>query len=334
MKINKDKLILNKSSSTENFKNINISSIKSLDKELNSLLKDYIINDDKIFECAIISKNIEKFKGSNLKEIEKAILKEISSNQDIENFIKNEFVANIDNVFIPEYEDYYKKLSIMISNHNSNVKIPKISEYHSEKEVLLNWHEYNTPKVENPRTNPLVGTFLHSGWTWPNVFYKEWIISSYYLLYEYNIWNKVRLYLENIHLNDSKYNSIEYKKAYYYYIARQFTISIPEFATDCYIKNFLNNEVLSRELYEDSLYILLHLKLSNKVIGNKVLESLLNINDKDKFFSVLTNIIKDHYDENLEGYKCLNNLRWFTLNNYLSSKQIEIISKRVREGLI
>jgi hypothetical protein len=327
MKNEKDKLILNKSSSTKNFKDINISSIKSLDKELNSLLKDYIIN-DKIFECAIISKNIEKFKGSDFKEIEKAIFKEITPERRVNNLIKKELELN--NISISEYDTYYNELSIMISNHNNNIKIPKISEYHSEKELILNWYGYNTPKVQNPEINPLEGTFLHCGFTIPKGLYMDWIITSYYLLYEYNIWNKVRLYLENIDLNDSKYNSIEYKKAYYYYIARQYKISVPEFATDCYMKNFTNNEVISRELYEDFLYILLNLKLSNKIIGNKVLEAL--IDDYPKFYSVLTNIIKDHYDENLEGYKCLNNLRWFTLNNYLSSKQIEIISKKIREG--
>jgi hypothetical protein len=136
MQFLKDKLILNTPSSTEKFKEINISSIKSLDKELNLLLKDYIIN-DKIFECAIISKNIEKFKGSNFKEIEKAIFKEIYD-MGMNDNMKEEFIVKINNISVSEFDTNLKELSILISNQNNNVIIPKVNEYHSEKELILN----------------------------------------------------------------------------------------------------------------------------------------------------------------------------------------------------
>ena len=58
---------------------------------------------------------------------------------------------------------------------------------------------------------------------------------------------------------------------------------------------------------EDILYILLNLLLADKIVGN---EALVNSLDNDnKFFGILEGIIKDHYDQNKEGYDTLKNLR-------------------------
>lgn len=78
---------------------------------------------------------------------------------------------------------------------------------------------------------------------------------------------------------------------------------------------------------EDLFYILLNLLLADQIIGNEVLENSLD-ND-DKFFDNLKGIIKDHYYQNQEGYECLKNLRWYTVNSYLTAYQIEDLNKRI-----
>ncbi len=160
--------------------------------------------------------------------------------------------------------------------------------------------------------------------------YNNWIITSYYLLKEYNIWSKAKLYLENIHLNNSKFSSAEYKEAYNYLVLRQFLINNPvnQFGTTHYIIDFTVNENIYRELSEDILYILLNLTLTDKIIGNNDLEKSLDNNQK--FLGILTNIIQDHYDQNQDGYKCLEYLRWYTVNNWLSADQIKFIYKNYK----
>ena len=83
-----------------------------------------------------------------------------------------------------------------------------------------------------------------------------------------------------------------------------------------------SHDLIYRELSEDLLYILLNLLLANEIVGNIGLENSLN-ND-NKFFDILKDIIKDHYDdpENKEGYSCLKNLRWHFVNNYLTEYQV------------
>jgi hypothetical protein len=106
-------------------------------------------------------------------------------------------------------------------------------------------------------------------------------------------------------------------------IYRQFTSIInlePGYMDEnSYIPDFTLNDVITRELYEDILYILLNLLLANKIIGNISLENSLNNNNK--FFD----IIQDHYADpvNKDGYSCLKNLRLYKVNNYYTEYQIK-----------
>jgi hypothetical protein len=92
----------------------------------------------------------------------------------------------------------------------------------------------------------------------------------------------------------------------------------------------MDNENIYRELNEDFLYILLNLILSTKIVGNNDLEK--NLDNDQKFFDLLTTIIKNHYIENIEGYKCLYNLRLYDCNNHLSIDQIKDLHKEIMEN--
>lgn len=117
-------------------------------------------------------------------------------------------------------------------------------------------------------------------------------------------------YLEN---KNTGFSSIEFKQAYNYFILRQFTtmnnLDPLDMDENSYKLDFTLNDVIYRELCEDLLYILLNLLLANKIVGNIALENSLNNNNK--FFDILKDIIQDHYDdpEIKDGYSCLNNLR-------------------------
>ncbi len=307
------------------FKGIDLSIIELLNKRLRLLLKNYISNNN-INENTIICKN-KTLSNHNLKGTEKLINKLItelyhSLDQDFMSWIKD-----IDDVSIKIHGKIYskKELSDLILNHNKNLIMPGLNEYYLEKEFLVDWRDYNTSKVKDVTVTPLTGTVAELNITNPLSIYISWIVASHYLLKEYNIWTKAKLYSENIHLNSSEFNAIEYKQAYYYFIVRQFFIQNPTnmFNTKFYIIDFTVNENIYRELNEDMLYILLHLILADKILGNNDLSKSLNNNQK--FFDILTNIIQDHYDQNKEGYKCLEYLRWYTCNNFLSVDQIKFL---------
>lgn len=203
--------------------------------------------------------------------------------------------------------------------------IPGFDEYLPEKQKLLDWFSYNTPISNDPIITPITGTGAGLDLPIPQVKYNEWMIASAYLLYEYDIWKKAIYYVEN------KNNSLEFKQAYNYFILRQFKIN--QFSSNSFnvknlfIRDYLVNDIVYRELCEDLLYILLNLLLADKIIGNLELENLKN--NKDKFFHLLKNIIKNHYNEHKDGYSCLNDLRWYTLNNYLTEYNINYIIKNI-----
>ena len=145
---------------------------------------------------------------------------------------------------------------------------------------------------------------------------------------------KAKYYFEN---KDSglEFSSIDFKQAYSYFIYRQFKINLSKSSfdqKDAFIWDFYVDDIFYRELYEDILYILLNLLLADKIVGN---EALVNSLDNDnKFFGILEGIIKNHYDQNKEGYETLKNLRLFTCNNYLTTQQIKNIIKIGSRGRI
>ena len=133
-------------------------------------------------------------------------------------------------------------------------------------------------------------------------------------------------YLENKN-KITGFSSTQFKQAYDYLIVRNFFIFGVNNSyfedKNKYIQDFTLDNVIYRELCDDFLYILLNLLLANKIIGNIALENSLN-ND-NKYFYILKDIIKDDYAENKDGYSWLKSLRRYKINNYLSEYQIKDI---------
>jgi hypothetical protein len=223
----------------------------------------------------------------------------------------------------------------------------KFNELTLEKESIINWGGYNTPSLKDVTVTPLVGTELLGPEDRNNTLsiYNEWLIASRYLLREYNIWFKVKIYvdkelvnnsllsfLEKDSVNDSITTFFYYEQAYLYYILRQFEIynQIPHFNPTSYIIDFTSYDHIYREICEDLLYILLNLLLANKIIGNKNLEQSLD--NKDKFYLILSSIIENHYTEYHDAYKNLEHLRWYSINNRLSYKDIEVLYAYIKKN--
>lgn len=190
---------------------------------------------------------------------------------------------------------------------------------------MLKYRGLNTPSLENitvtPMENTSVGMEIENP-DKPDQIYLLWGVSSAYLIKEFNIRIKAKLYLDNLE-NNSKFNSSEYKEAYNYYIKRQFFITPVDFENkNKYIVDFTIFDNIYRELSEDLIYILLNLILANNILGNYKLEESLN--NENQFFKILENIIQDHYIEYKERYIYLNNLRWYICNNYLSIYDLKI----------
>lgn len=148
------------------------------------------------------------------------------------------------------------------------------------------------------------------------------------LTWEYNIWNKTKLYLENHHLN--LFNGIEYKEAYTYWLNRQLSLMPLEafFIYNNYIIDFFADmDKLSREIYEDYLYITLNLILANTILKNSNLN--LNLNNEKEFFDILESIIKIHCDKYADQYKCLSDLRIYSSNNCYDIQHLKNISDQL-----
>ena len=322
---------------------LNLTCLKALDKKIYISLSKYILENKEIWIYAIIDKNILKSPNFNIKDLEKFILRNyleidiINGGLD-DDMYKSKNISD-DKIYIRRYGNNFdkfvvysrKELSNLIINHNKNLVIPSSNEYLLEKKKIIDWYSYNTPIMNDPTITPMTGTASEDIFPTAKAKYIEWIIASSYLLKEFNIWMKAKYYFEN---KDSglEFSSIDFKQAYSYFIYRQFKINLSKSSfdqKDAFIWDFYVDDIFYRELYEDILYILLNLLLADKIVGN---EALVNSLDNDnKFFGILEGIIKDHYDQNKEGYDTLKNLRWFFCNNYLTANQIKNVYKKAIE---
>ena len=326
------------------FYGINITSIKTLDEKLALTLNKYLLENGDINKYALLHKNMKNFQNLILHNLDEFILKEypyINIGPDATYKDLEASYANItDDKIILDDTSYLKsELSNLILNHNKNLLIPSTKHLLEEKGKLVDWYSYNTPVMNDPAITPLRGTSLENKFFGVNNFfptpknlYVDWIMTSAYLLSEYNIWKKALYYASVENKNyDSRY--IEFKQAYNFIILRQFKINqINRHSFDLkniYIRDFTIKDVISRELYEDILYILLNLLLANKIIGNIALEN--SFNNENNFMDILKDTIKDHYEdvENKEGYSCLKDLRWYSVNNYLTEYHIKMISGKI-----
>ena len=282
---------------------LNLTCLKALDKKIYISLSKYILENKEIWIYAIIDKNILKSPNFNIKDLEKFILRNyleidiINGGLD-DDMYKSKNISD-DKIYIRRYGNNFdkfvvysrKELSNLIINHNKNLVIPSSNEYLLEKKKIIDWYSYNTPIMNDPTITPMTGTASEDIFPTAKAKYIEWIIASSYLLKEFNIWKKAKDYTENPN-SEFEFCSIEFKKAYYYIILRQFvfTSTIDSFKQkDVYIRDFYVNDIIYRELCEDILFILLNLLLAEKIVGNEALVNSLDNNDK--FFDILKGII-------------------------------------------
>ncbi len=326
---------------TNEFNGINIASLKILDEKLASILNKYILENSNIYEYAILHKNINKFKNLDFKDLDSLIVKDFPEIYEFNQVLKDHFWSSYkfnlitdDEIVLDDISYLKSELSNLIFNHNKNLLIPSPKDFLEEKNKIVDWYSYNTPIMNNPIITPMTGTGLGQDQAVALIKYREWIIASTYLLNEYNIWKKA-MYYASAENKKTEFSSIEFKQAYYYIIYRQFIFNnfsagrVSFGYKNSHVSDFTLNDVIYRVLCEDLLYILLNLLLANKIIGNI---GLLNSLDNDnKFFDILKDIIKDHYAdaENKDGYSCLKSLRWYIVNNYLTEYQIKQTSDNI-----
>lgn len=237
----------------------------------------------------------------------------------IEYYVSEVFKDNLDyECTKPEEYIYYDlvKLSLQqyrdkVIEHQASLTMPKLDECKLEKEAYMEWVDYNTPSIKNLTVTPLCGTQLQSrkqdDQDYDN-YIEEWTMSYFYLIQEYNILKNAKSYIDNPNLSSECQ-----KKDYYYWVNRQFNILGPiedKFGSDIYFNDFYSDlDFMKREIYQDSLYVILNILLGKSIIQNSNLNNNKKIN-----FSVLDQIISDHYNTYDKGYKCMFELRLYKSN--------------------
>jgi hypothetical protein len=301
------------------FKNIDLNCLDLLHKRVKYILKnDY---------SKVIFKNLSQIYPKETVKLKDSLNDNIEMNKFLTSF------KETDTKFYSIIE-YDKKV---IAN-NKTVILPKDNELLTEKENILTWIGYNTPTSTNFTVTPLLGTSFCEDIDpslldlSPLSLYRQWMISMYYLIWEYNIVIKVKSYLEED--NDKFLNNLEYIEAYCYWINRQTLIqgisSEDSFNKGQFIVNFsLDDENFYREICEDYVYITLNIILAKSILDNSNLNS--NITNRDKFFLILRSILTDHMNKYKDQYKCLNLLRIYRLNNLCSVKSLKDLSKEIEE---
>ena len=137
----------------------------------------------------------------------KAILKQYPDILELDDQLSIDFGRNNQNFsvfFIYNNKKYtqWQDLSALIKNHNGSLIMPKFDSFLSEKEIVLRWIGYNTATSEDVTITPLVGTnfsfmFVDIDDKSPLSLYQQWVLSLYYLIWEYNIWLDIYLILQS-----------------------------------------------------------------------------------------------------------------------------------------
>ena len=320
--------------------NLFLNCIKSLDIKLRSLFKDSVgVKNDIISDDAIINKNIQDSKNTKL-TLEKSLADlgfTMNFKKSLDEDLRGEsFKCKIGEWIILNGKKYsLQELSDLILENNKRLNYSQTNSFILEKECILTWLGYNTPKEEDITITPLLGTSLGEPSPSSSQIFLEWMIASRYLIYELNIWNKVLFYLNNIK-NSPELILTEHKKAYSYYIYRQFLMQIDLIDTmstsSNYIVDSTKDEYVYREIIEDLLYIYLNLLLADKILGNTILQ--MSLYNEAVFLETIKRIIQDHYIENKYAYTCLNNMRRYKVDNYNSVEQIKQTYKLIKEDKI
>lgn len=270
--------------------------------------------------------------------------KEISSNenlyriiQDIKKVLKK--IKNNDVKILNKLENnlgiVYDMLDLQkkIAKHNTSVIFPPKNRLLRKKKYALFALGYNTPYAGDIKITPLEGTSFQSYFSnrIPLDFYINWLCSSFYLASEANILIKAFNYIYNKNKGNS-YSDTELNN-YTIWLIKQIYTEYPNYTDLLYNKNsninpniylidFLLEDFMFREIFEDILYVLLNLILADYIV--RYIENInLNSISSENFFNEISLIVDKHYLNYKDEYKLLNKLRKFTINNYVSTYTLE-----------
>lgn len=250
----------------------------------------------------------------------------------IENDLKREFkVLRIPKYFIQADKKYsLTEINDKIKINNSTIKMPNKSEFLMEKAAFIQWHGYNTPNAKDISITPLHGT------GYPHINLKDksplnifnlWKISSYMLIWEFNVLNRATKYMDNLSSNTSQPSA--YKDSFEYWKNRQIIINMEHpllFQEGFYIRDFtIDLDQLYTEMCEDFLYVMLNIILAKSIVDE------ININYYQgslgsEFESKIKSIIYLHYQKYEEYYICLNSIRISNIENYISVSELKKFS--------
>nr|WDW20868.1 NADH dehydrogenase subunit 5 [Valsa mali var. pyri (nom. inval.)] len=300
--------------------------IDNLKNTFDNSIKDRGLSLEKDNFYLLYSKQIDKqnllYKYPEILEIKKNL---------IEDF--NIYCLELHLLFFAAFENGGKIFSSLvdiknfIAKNNAGVIIPKESSFLEVKKFVLNWRNYNTPTFKDPTITPLVGTSFSdvslsdkSPWS----IYQQWVISLYMLTWEYNILNKVKLYLECKYDLYTDIDDIKDKDTIYW-LNRQLKALTWSSKGSRYIVDFYSNKIaFYREIYEDISYVMLNIILGKTIIDSSIMDEFRS---SDEFFIILTEIIREHYNEYREEYKYLDDLRRYSINHNCSATQLLEIYK-------
>ena len=82
----------------------------------------------------------------------------------------------------------------------------------------------------------------------------------------------------------------------------------------------IDKDHLYREICEDFLYVMLNIILAKTIIEKFNLNS---VNCDAEFYSNMESIIKVHYLNHEEGYICLNSIRKFVAENFMTEYHLK-----------
>jgi hypothetical protein len=147
------------------------------------------------------------------------------------------------------------------------------------------------------------------------------------LIWEYNILNRAKIYLESLSNSNSKKLPYDYEHAYILWQNRQFRIvkfNGSLLKQDLYIVNYNEYIVMYREICEDLLYVQLNLILAISILSylhNKINNADFN---RTLFTRDINNILINHIKKYSLGYSCLQELRVYSIKKH-NIKHLKII---------
>jgi len=309
--------------------------------------------------------NLYKYSSSKKKELD---IYKLFIDMDVKDINKNypiliEIAEQLDNVKkqgkLPissidwwgmSYNMYDVKQAILV--YNKKVEIPGKDKLQKEKANAFFSSNFNTPSPDNFKITPLKNTaFEHRSSNNVLNFKVDWLVTSFYLCSEVNILIPAFFYIDkksagNTFSNIEKENYYiwlhkqinEYKEFFmpvlygsnnFYYAASQ-NLDIDEMDIN-YLIDYTLDENMSREVYEDLVYVLLNLVLAKTI--NEHIEKLdINNISTEKFFDDIYKIIEAHHLKHSSEYKLLFELRKFSIDNLMSTYTLESMYYNTPEG--